>query len=335
EISPFGMFLAITILCILFVAFRKKNSTHVQKNGVEVEIWVNYIIERLWKDNKYLQHAFSDDDKVLAGKIVHIPQPGAEPEVTKNRAVYPATAVRRTDTDILYSLDEYTTQPTHIPDAEKVEVSYDKISSVYGDHAGRLVEDVADDAIVKWLLGLPQTSIIRTTGAVTAEILDGATGTRKVMLHDQLRTAKKKLDVQKVAKHDRFSLISANMADELLTSLSNTQYRDFSTYADAREGVIGRLYGFNIMDRSTVAVASETAGVVSIKPWGSTVDAGDLDVSFCWQKDAVARALGEVKFFENPNRAEYYGDVYSSLLRFGGRRRRADNKGIIAIVQTT
>ena len=29
----------------------------------------------------------------------------------------------------------------------------------------------------------------------------------------------------------------------------------------------------------------------------------------------------------------YYGDIYSFLLRLGGRIRRADNKGVLAIVQ--
>jgi hypothetical protein len=305
----------------------------VYLNGVEVEIWANYIIERLWKDNKFLQYAFSDDDKVLAGKIVHIPQPGSKPTTMKNRAVFPATAVRRVDTDIIYPLDEYTTDPTHIQDAEKVELSYDKINSVYGDHAGTLVEDVAGDAIYKWLVGIGAASILRTTGANTSEILTGATGTRKVMVHDTLRKAQKVMNKQNIPAEDRYALLSSDMADQLFESLSNTQYRDFSQYANAETGVIGKLYGFSIMQRSEVAT-SDVTGLI-INPYGAAVEADTNDVSFCWQKNSVARAIGEVKFFENPDRAEYYGDVYSALLRFGGRRRRADNAGVVAIIQTS
>lgn len=303
------------------------------KNGVEVEIWATYIIERLWKQNKFLQYAFSDDDKVLAGKVVHIPQPGAKPVTRKNRNVYPATAVRRTDTDITYVLDEYTTDPTHLPDADKVELSYDKIDSVYGDHAGQIAQDVADDAILKWLDAIPQTNIILTTGAATGEILTGATGQRKTFDHANLKKGQRMFNVQNVSESDRYALLSANMADELFDSLSATQYRDFSQYADAANGVIGRLYGFDIMTRSSVANAAGANGAIAMNPWGAAVDGDDRDVSMIWQKDAVARALGEVKFFENPDRAEYYGDVYSALLRFGGRRRKADNAGIAAIVQ--
>lgn len=322
---------AIMVGVIAFSVILSQKGTHLSvKNGVEVEVWANYIIERLWKNNQFLQHAFSDDDKVIGGKIVHIPQPGAKPLITKNRSVYPATAVRRTDTDILYALDEYTADPTHLPNADKVELSYDKIDSVYGDHAGQISQDVADDAIIKWLTGLAASKIIRTTGANTSEILEGATGTRKVFVHGDLRKCQKTLDKQNIPDEERFALLSADMADQLFESLTNTQYRDFSQYADAKEGVIGRLYGFNIMKRSSVAVASSA---LAINPWGAAIEATDLDVSFVWQKNAVARALGEVKFFENPDRAEYYGDVYSSLLRFGGRRRRADDFGILAIAQ--
>lgn len=309
------------------------DGTPVVKNGVEVEIWANYIIERLWKQNKFLEYAFSDDDKVLAGKVVHIPQPGAKPQTRKNRNIFPATAVRRADSDITYVLDEYTTDPTHIPDAEKVQLSYDKIDSVYGDHAGQIAQDVADDAILKWLTGLPQTSIIKTTGAATQEILLGATGQRKTFDHKDLKKGQRMFNVQNIPDTERYALLSANMADELFDSLSATQYRDFTQYADAANGTIGRLYGFDIMTRSSIATASLTGGNLDMNPWGSVVNPGDRDVSMVWQKGAVARAMGEVKFFENPDRAEYYGDVYSSLLRFGGRRRRADNFGIAAIIQ--
>lgn len=333
AINPLIPVVVVTVGAVAYVKYFPTMDFST-RNGVEVEIWAQYIIDRLWKDNGFLLRAFSDDDKVLAGKIVHIPQPGAKPTVVKNRNVFPATAVRRTDTDILYSLDEYSTDPTHIQDAEKVELSYDKINSVYGDHAGQISEDVAGSAIVKWLDAIPQTSIIRTTGANTSEILTGATGTRKVVVHTDLRKAQKMFNKQNIPANDRTALLSADMCDQLVESLSNTQYRDFSAYVDAKEGVIGRLYGFDIIQRSEVAVATETGGNCAINAYGAAVAAANHDVAMLWQKDAVARALGEVKFFENVDRAEYYGDVYSALLRFGGRRRRADNFGIAALIQS-
>jgi hypothetical protein len=297
--------------------------------AIQKEIWVRYIMNRLWKDNKFLKFASNDDEYVVAGRIVHIPQPGAKPIVVKNRAAYPGTIVRRTDTDITYNLDEYTTDPTHVVDADKVELSYDKITDVFGDHAGQLVETVADDTVIKWLTALPAGNIVRTSGALSAVKVPGQTTTRKVMVHDDLRRVKLAMDLADVPAEDRYSLLEANQMDELLSSLSNTQYRDFSEYVNAKEGIIGRLYGFDIMSRSKVAMM--TAGDV-VQPLGTAVGATDNVAGLCWQKKSLARAIGERKFFENPNRAEYYGDIISALLRAGARRRRADDAGVHAIV---
>lgn len=307
-------------------------TTTIYKNGVEVEIWVDYIIKRLWKDNQFLQYAFSDDDKVLAGKIVHIPQPGSKPSVVKNRSSFPAAAVRRTDTDITYTLDEYTTDPTHIQDAEKVELSYNKIDSVYGDHAGVITETAGDDIIIKWLTGIAAPNIVKTTGASVATTLPGTTGNRKAATHKDVRAMNLLFNTQNIAKEDRYALIEENMADQIFESLSETQYRVFTEYADATTGVLGKLYGFKIMTRSSVAVASNAD---AIRALGASVVATDSAVSLFWQKNSVARALGEVKFFENTNDPQYYGDVYSALLRMGGRRRRSDGFGVAALIQDT
>jgi hypothetical protein len=318
----------------------------VVQNGVQVEIWVNYIIERLWKDNKFLKFAFSDDDKVIGGRIVHIPQPGAKPVVRKNRSSYPAVAVRRADTDVTYVLEEYTTDPAHIPYADTVELSYDKIESEYGDHIGQLTETVADDMILKWISGLSGGSRMFTSGDAVAATLsesefdaDGnitatyaATGLRNSFIEADLARAQLMLNNQKVPKTDRYALLTENMEYQLKQSLTATQYRDYSSVYDAENGVVGKLHGFTILTRASVAAA--TAGGV-IKALGAVIDATDSEVSFVWQKNAVARALGEVTFFENLKDALHYGDVFSSLLRAGGRRRRKDNFGVITIVQGT
>lgn len=298
--------------------------------AVQTEIWVRYIINRLWKDNKFLKFAFNDDQYVVGGKIVHIPQPGSKPTIVKNRASFPAATVQRTDNDITYVLDRYTSDPTHIEKADMEEITYDKISSVFGDHAGALVETVADDMLIKWLTGLTSASIVRTSGADSAVKVTGQVGERKVMVHGDLKKCKLKMDLQNVPKEDRYALLESNMADELFTSLSDTQYRDFSQYANAKEGIIGRLYGFDIMDRSSVSMATSA---LAIEALGASVDATDHIASITWQRDAVTRAMGERKFFEQKDDPQYYGDIYSALLRMGGRRRRSDDAGVIAIIQ--
>lgn len=299
--------------------------------AVQQEMWVKYIIQRLWKDNEFLKFAFNEDDKVVGGSIVHIPQPGSKPTIVKNRTTFPGVAVRRTDTDITYVLDEYTSDPTHIKDADKVELTYPKIDSVFGDHAGQLIETVGDDFLIKWLTGIGAAQIVETSGAAVASATAGQTGNRLAMLAKDLQKAKLIMNLANVAKKDRYACLEENMADQLFNDLNQTQYRDFSQYADAANGIIGRLHGFNILTRSSVAMAANTTNVIN--PLGTAVSGSDNVVSMCWQKDCVTRALGEKKFFERKDDPEWYGDIYSALIRAGGRRRRADNHGVVAIIQ--
>lgn len=294
--------------------------------AVQTEIWVRYIMNRLWKDNAFLANAFNDDQYVVGGRIVHIPQPGSKPTVVKNRSSFPGVTVQRTDSDITYTLDSYTTDPTQITAAEMAEITYDKIESVFGDHAGQLVETVADDLLIKWATGL--TNIVRTSGAAAAVQITGQTGTRKVMTAKDLKKVANQMNLQNVPKQDRFVLLESNMLDQLTDDLTVTQYRDFSQYFDATNNVVGKLYGFNIMERSAVTISSSAD---AINPLGAAVQATDNVVSLAWQKNSIARALGERKFFERKDDPLYYGDVYSALLRMGARRRRSDDAGVFLI----
>jgi hypothetical protein len=323
----------VSIVSIAFLAylFANRQAINARVNGIQVEIWVKYIIERLFKDSQFLQHAASDDDYVLQGKIVHIPQPGAKPVVVKNRSAFPAATVQRTDTEINYSLDTYTTDPTHIPFAEKSELSYDKMDSVFGDHMAVLSELVADDMLIKWATNA--TDIVRTTGGPavgTVPGVNGQTTTRKGFHHKDLQKVMILMNTKNVRKDGRKVLIDDNMFDFFYDSLSDNAQRLFSEYVDAKNGIVGRLHGFDIMTRSSVLAAS-SADVLNAL--GAAIGATDNLISLAWQKDTVARALGNVEMFQDVKNPLYYGDIYSALVKMGGRVRRADAAGIVKITQ--
>jgi hypothetical protein len=303
----------------------------VKVSGVNVEVWVKYITERLWKDNLFLKHAYNDDDNVVAGRIVHIPQPGAKPAIVKNRAAFPAAAVRRTDTDITYVLDEYSTDPTHLPDVDRVHLSYDKMDSAFGEHAQVLNEIIADDMLIKW--GANAASIVRTTGgagAGTVAGVNGQTGTRKGFHHKDLVKAMTLMNTQNVLKSDRYCMIDDNMFEFFYDSLSDNAQKNFSEHVDAANGVVGRIHGFNILTRSSVLAADNAD---ALKALGAALAATDNLVSLAWQKNSVARAIGDVKMFQDLNNPLYYGDIHSALIRMGGRVRRANSEGIVRIIQ--
>lgn len=298
--------------------------------AVQNEVWVKYVINRLFKDNMFLKYCFNEDGNVLGGNVVHIPNPGARPVIVKNRSSFPATTVRRTDTEVFYALDRYTSDPHHIENADLQEITYDKIASVFGDHAGELAATIGDDMIIKWLTGIAAPNILLSTGGNVAAKITGQTTTRKIVLPADVKRVQLRLNLDNVPRNDRYGLLESNAMDEFTDALTINAAREFSDYYDAKTGVVGKLYGIEFMERSNVAMAS-SANVINAL--GAAVAATDNVVNLFWQKDSLSKAIGERKFFEDKDNPVFYGSVYSMLLRAGGRRRRADNLGVVALVQ--
>jgi hypothetical protein len=298
--------------------------------GITVELWTNYIMDNLFKSNPHLINCYNDDQYVVGGSVVHIPQAGAKPTVVKNRSSYPGTAIRRTDTDATYALDVYTTDPTHIPKAETLEISYDKMDSVLSEHVSALSEVMGDALLYKWRAS-GAANILRTTGAGTAAHLASATGNRKVFLKEDLKRAQVRMNTLNIPKEDRFALMDSEMFSQLQDD-SDLKKRDVGMELDMKNGVIMRLYGFNIMERSSGLIYDNTGTPVA-KDYDAVAAAADNAAVLCWQKNAVARALGTVDFFENLKDALYYGDIYSALVKMGGRTRRTNAEGVVSIVQ--
>ena len=232
--------------------------------AIQKEIWQDHIEGNLFKNNEFLLASTDAGQYVLNGHVVHIPQAGALPTVVKNRSSVPATVVQRGDTDITYTLDEYTTDPILIPNAETFELSYNKRESVLSEYETSLRQTVADNLLIDWAPTASTGVIVRTTGAAVATTLAGTTGNRAKFVVSDLKNAQLQLNKQNVPMEGRYALISADMFQQLTDDMSATQYRDFSAAYDVKDGVLGRLFGFNIMMRSgVVTYTNDTAPVVN------------------------------------------------------------------------
>ena len=300
--------------------------------GIQREVWANYIVGNLFKDNEFLNYCFNEDAFVINGVLVHIPQAGAVANVKRNRTNLPATITQRQDIDITYALDEFTTDPKLIVNAEMVELSYDKISSVLQEEVAGLKQVIADWILYKWSPA-KATSIIRTTGSNMTANLPGATGNRKKVLAVDIQAIRTKFNKDNVPKEDRYLIMSSDMYNSLLEDLGPTHARQaIMDVANLPEGVIDRYMGFNIMERSSVVAYSNAATPAAKTPDANTATT-DNDTCLAYQKLSVAKAFGTTDFFERLNDPQFYGNVYSALQRMGGRIRRADEKGIVALVQ--
>ena len=297
--------------------------------AIQKEIWESSIVELLFADNSFMSKAFNANEYVNQGKVVHIPQAGAASSVTKNRTQKPATAKRRTDTDLTFTLDEFTTDPVYIPHADTVELSYDKRESILRNDKMQLMDVVAKAFLYNW--SPSEANTVETTGkAVKASVHSTATGSRLAVTREDILALMTRFNRQNIPQEGRYLLLDADMYAQLLDNLSTQEAMAFHAQADLARGVMGKILSFNVMQRSEAALYS-AAGAP--KSWDAAKSADDISAALAWHEQSVVRALGEVKAFENEGDPSWYGDIYSFLVRAGGRIRRADEKGVVALIQ--
>lgn len=298
--------------------------------AVQKQIWQSTIIEEFWPDDSFASKATNDSEYVNQGKTVHIPNAGAPSGVKKNRSTLPAEVKVRTDVDVTYDLDEFTTDPVRIPHADTVELSYSKRNSVISQDKNKLRNDAHQSILEKWA---PDSKYrITTTGASRDAYITSATGQRKALTTKDVLALQTKFDLQDVPAADRYLLLDAVMYNDLLGDMIESQKIGFFAQADAKKGIVGELYGFKVMKRSTV-LRFTSAGALVKTSESATLNATDLAAGLAFHKDAVSVAMGEVVMFDSVSNPTYYGDIYSFLVRTGGAKRRTDGKGIFAIVE--
>lgn len=298
--------------------------------AIQKEIWQSAIVEGLFADDSFLSKAVNDDQWVNQGHVVHIPQAGAPSAVEKNRATLPAEIKTRTDTDLTYVLSEFTTDPVRIDHADTVELSYSKVTSILSQDRLALMEKVAEDFIFNWSPAADHT--LETSGDAIDAYTSKATGKRRAIVKADVLKLMTAFNEENIPQEGRYLLLDAQMYSQLLNDLTANENSAFLASANAQQGVLGKLYSFNIMMRSKSALYTTAKAP---KNWATTGAATDLAAALAWHTGTVSRALGAVEAFEQQRAPEYYGDIYSFLVRCGGRIRRADMRGIRALVQGT
>jgi hypothetical protein len=313
---------------------------------VPQEYFSSYIIEKLRRTNPHIALCRDESQYIIGGAIVYLPQAGANPGVSKNRAFGANVAVQRGDTSVMYALDVFTTDPTAILTSEVMEIGYEKQDSVLSGHTNTLAEAIGDELTYNWIRGvkpaasgsttvefLPASRMIGTSGAATAvNAEDGQTGNRKAMTYKEVQAMQAKFNKDNVSKTERYAMVESFMYQEFVDSLSANQMAAFAGTADLANGIVGRFAGFTFLERSSVLTLT-TGGVFRLP--GEARGATDNLASIFWQKESVTKALGDTKLFQDFDNPLYYGDLQSGLVKMGGRCAREDWKGLGLIVQAS
>ncbi|MDR3226598.1 MAG: hypothetical protein LBT56_02880 [Prevotellaceae bacterium] len=274
--------------------------------ALQKEIWLNDIIEGLFPNNTFAVRSIDHSDYVN-DKTVHVPNAGALPTVVKNRSTVPATITQRTDVDITYDINEFTSDPVYIPNKDTVELSYDKRQSIIGGSKVALSNAVVSDLILSWIPTAP-TFIV------------GTSGQRVTMVNN----CKTKFDNDDVPQEGRCMLLTPTQYNQLLNELTNAQVASFLSGADPVKGIVGKYLTFDFYMRSVTAY---TNGTTVVPPTSTNTSNAGL----AWHEKSVARASSGETMFGNEDDPTYYGDIYSFLVRAGGQLIRSDKKGFIVI----
>lgn len=295
------------------------------------QIWLSTLVENLYPDNSFAVKSI-DDSAFVGNKTVHIPNAGAPSKVVTNRAEKPAKVEQRSDNELTYDMDELTTNPVYIPNVDTVELSYDKRQSILANDRTELQNEASMNILKRWAPGASGVLLTSGTKQVVTHTSEAATGKRLSLCRGDLMKLMTAFDAQNIPEQGRYLLLDAYMYAELLSDLNESDKWAFMQTSDVKTGVLGNIYGWNIMKRSKVLRLSADKALLD---WDAAAVAGELPAALAWQQGCVSRALGEVKMFSEQDSPTYYGDIYSFLVRTGGGKRRYDGKGIMLLAGAT
>lgn len=305
--------------------------------ALQTEVWANDIAENLYMGNEFMKYA-TDHSMWVNHKTVHVPQSGSGPGVEKNRAIFPAPIGQRTDTELTYSLNQYTTDPILIQNLEELQISYSKRKSVLFNIMEGLRFVVATHTLYSWAPS-GASRIVRTSGSTSTLNLphSTATGSRKMITISDITKLKSILDKDNIPQSGRILLLPEFMYSNDLLNISGIITANSFGSPVLPSGVIARLAGFDIMIRSEVLVYDNTGTPVIKAIDGDGVltaaAATDNGAAIAFHPSYVCHALGSIMPYYDENNPVYYGSILSAEVMHGAAKLRSDQKGVAALIQ--
>lgn len=305
--------------------------------ALDREQWLSDIEENLFKNNVIINRA-TNHDVFVNFKTVHVPQAGANPTITKNVGSFPASIVRRTDTELTYSMDTYYVAPIHIERGQELSyISYDKRMSVLNQNINALEDVLTNQALYKWAPAGAGT-FVKTSGlAVSSALAPSATLTRLAITLADILKAKAILDAQNVPQKGRVLVMPSDLYNAQLLAIPDVYQMQSYGSSALPDGVVNRIHGFDIVIRSTVVVYDNTATPVlkAVNDSGTPSSPAVTDNLAClaYHPSFVAKAKGGAEVFIDEDKPEYYGTIVSAFQLFGASKMRTSQTGIVAIVQ--
>lgn len=302
--------------------------------AIQKEAWIADIQKVLFAGNNEFLRKSVSHDAFVDNLTVHVPQAGSLPGATKNRTVFPAPIIGRTDTTLDYNLDTFDVDPVRVGRVEEIQVSYAKRQSVMSHHIDLLLDLMAKEGIFNWASDAGANQV-RTTGSTSAtNNPPGSTGSRKKLIIADLATLAQVMDDQNVPDDGkRWIMLPSPMYYELFT-IQDLIRDDIVESKTLPTASLKKILNFNFMKRaSNQMVIYDNVTIPQRKAIGAAASSDDNFGAIAWHENFVATALGAIEVYENTKDATHYGDVISADVLSKTTKLRTDQAGIVTIVQ--
>ena len=333
---------------------------------VRVKVFSRDLQKNLFPDNAFYKK--SKLDSASSAESIEIPQAGAHVKASIGNVQidYDNAANNLSDADKLQALKRindkkiYTNQNFFVPPVvidknnQDGELTYEKRSEIQEEFALELNTQIANYAAVNWAPTLSgnilQTSGTETrTGLVTGGL---AADVKRTTFQDILAVKKAFQKMNLPGGGNVYALPTPEFWEDIMLI---PEFRDFEKTGMQtllKNGTIGRWLGITWMeprhnselnanilyDMATPATPTKVdyqtvqvggRDLLQITPTTTTVSG----ILF-WHDKMVRRSEGRNNVYFRNNDPEYQADILSSNVRFGATSSRADEKGIIALVES-
>ncbi len=229
-----------------------------------------------------LNNAFTGD--VTRGNKVHIINATTPTIVDYAGAGRSITAEALNDTEILLDIDQEKAFSVNVDDVDRVQASSEFAPWV--DSAGRaLAEDAEDYILTQMISGASDANSGNVEVDTATEALAAVREIRKTMAQN------------KVPASGRYLVVNPDMADLLIQGLDDVSVA--GTQDELRNGVIGRLYGFMVVE-SPLLESSGTPAAVGYH-------------------EAMVAFVNQIQSLESLRNPTKFSDIVRGLNVYGGK----------------
>lgn len=239
-----------------------------------------------------------------------------------------------------YAVQVFGTEPTALQLIDLDTISYDKRQELYAEHQEVINTEIANYAAIQFAAETGG-NILVTTGTARANQVTGGGGgnVKRIVKADIVNVSKTfmRMNISGIPG-GLFALITPEQWEDLLLIPEFVDYEKTGRESLLREGKVGRLMGITfLLPRHNPALNANvvyTAGTTKLA-YGAAVTGNERSAAVFWHSGLVRTAPGRGKLYFDKDNPLYKADIMSADARFGATQSRADNVGVVSLVEDT